>query len=607
VDTTLSDPLVGRVLDGRYRVEALLARGGMAAVYHALDTRLDRTVALKVMHSSLVGDPEFVSRFIREAKSAARLSHPNVVAVYDQGTDAGHVFLTMEYVEGRTLRDLLRSRLRLTPHEALAVLEPVLAALGAAHRAGIVHRDVKPENVLLADDGRVKVADFGLARAASTTSQHTSGVLIGTVAYLAPEQVERGIADARSDVYAAGIMLYELLTGRPPFEGESAIAVAYQHVHADVPPPSLAAPGIPAEIDTLVTRATARDPDLRPADASEFLAEFGHLPRAAVETAPTPPTPPYGSTMVVPLLPETMPAAPPARRRRRRVSSGPLALALVLLLTALIAGVAWWFGSGPGNWTRAPGLIKLSKIDAERMATALGFRVTYTQAVFSESITRDHVVSTDPKGGARIEKGGLITITLSRGPERYAVPDLSGRSLSAARRMLADRHLELGKRIEAYNGKTKQGRIIATQPEAATKVRRGTSVEVVVSRGDLPNVTGQDIGSARQALLTAGLEVKVDEEFSDQAPARQVVSQDPYGGTVLVGATVTLVVSKGPELVFVPRVVGFPVEQAEQIIRDAGLEPRVQRLPFGQGDVVAQQPEGGQRRPRGSVVRLAVL
>jgi len=614
VDTTLSDPLVGRVLDGRYRVESLLARGGMATVYQALDTRLDRAVALKVMHSSLVGDPDFVSRFIREAKSAARLSHPNVVAVYDQGTDAGHVFLTMEHVDGRTVRDVLRSRVRLRPDEALDVLEPVLAALGAAHRAGIVHRDVKPENVLIANDGRVKVADFGLARAATTTSHHTSGMLIGTVAYLAPEQVERGIADARSDVYAAGIMLYELLTGRAPFVGESAIAVAYQHVHADVPPPSQAASGIPPEIDALVARATARDPDRRPSDASRFLAELTRVApsdrRPGVPITPVDSQPAaFSSTMIVgPPLTSPGPPAPARRRdRRKRPSRGLLALALVLLLTAGVAGVAWWFGSGPGTWARAPGLVKMSKAAAVQKATGLGFQVAFASAAFSENIVRDHVVTTDPAGGARIEKGGLITVTLSKGPERYAVPSLRNRGPGAAERLLAGSNLVLGKRVEAYDSKIGPGRVVGSAPKAGTKVKRSTPIDIVVSKGDLPDVTGQEVDRARQTLREAGLRVEVKEEFDTRVPTRQVVSQDPDGGAVRVGSTVTLVVSKGPELVFVPRVIGFPVEQAEQILRDAGLEPSVHRLPFGQGNVVAQQPEGGKQRPRGSPVRLAVL
>ncbi|MCU1620252.1 MAG: spk, partial [Modestobacter sp.] len=275
----MTDPVVGLLLEGRYRLEERLARGGMSTVYAATDLRLHRTVAVKVMAEHLAHDPAFVDRFTREARATAMLSHVNVVSVSDQGSDQGLVYLVMELVRGRTLRDLLQARGRLTVGEAFAVLEPVLAGLTAAHRAGIAHRDVKPENVLISVDGQVKVADFGLARAVAGTGQtsHTGGVLIGTVAYLSPEQLERGRSDARSDVYAAGVMFYELLTGHPPYAGDSALAVAYQHVHHDVPAPSAEAPGVPWQVDELVARATRRDPAARPLDAGAFLAELTDL------------------------------------------------------------------------------------------------------------------------------------------------------------------------------------------------------------------------------------------------------------------------------------------------------------------------------------------
>ncbi|MCG0290130.1 protein kinase, partial [Streptomyces sp. PSAA01] len=249
MDTTLQDPLVGQELDGRYRVEARIAVGGMATVYRAVDTRLDRVLALKVMHQSLASDAAFVDRFIREAKSVARLAHANVVAVYDQGADGGHVYLAMEYVAGCTLRDVLRGRGALHPRAALDILEPVLAALGAAHRAGFVHRDMKPENVLIGDDGRVKVADFGLVRAVDTNTSASTGTVLGTVSYLAPEQIEQGTADPRADVYACGVVLYEMLTGSKPHGGSTPAQVLYQHLNEDVPPPSALAPGVAPELD----------------------------------------------------------------------------------------------------------------------------------------------------------------------------------------------------------------------------------------------------------------------------------------------------------------------------------------------------------------------
>ncbi|OSP39670.1 serine/threonine protein kinase, partial [Streptomyces sp. 13-12-16] len=272
MDTTLQDPLVGQLLDGRYRVEARIAVGGMATVYRAVDTRLDRILALKVMHPSLAADGSFVERFIREAKSVARLAHPNVVQVFDQGTDGAYVYLAMEYIAGCTLRDVLRERGALQPRAALDILEPVLAALGAAHRAGFVHRDMKPENVLIGDDGRVKVADFGLVRAVDSVT-NTTGTVLGTVSYLAPEQIENGVADPRVDVYACGILLYEMLTGEKPHDGDSPAIVLYKHLHDDVPAPSAAVPGMAYELDELVASATARNPEVRPHDAVALLAQ----------------------------------------------------------------------------------------------------------------------------------------------------------------------------------------------------------------------------------------------------------------------------------------------------------------------------------------------
>src|SRR5690606_20658212 len=283
MDVTVSDPMVGRLLDGRYLIGQRIARGGMATVYEARDTRLDRPVAIKIMHPGYAEDPVFVRRFVREARAAAGLSHPGVVAVFDQGEDDGTLFLAMEYVPGRTLRQLLSGDGALPPARALDLLEQMLAALAAAHEAGIVHLDIKPENVLITPSGTTKIADFGLARAVTATSSTaTRSVLIGTVSYLSPEQVTHGRADARSDIYSLGIVLYEMLTGTKPYTGDSPIHVAYRHVHEDVPPPSRHTPGIPPYVDGLVLRATARDPVERPADTRMFLQQARRA-RLAVE------------------------------------------------------------------------------------------------------------------------------------------------------------------------------------------------------------------------------------------------------------------------------------------------------------------------------------
>ena len=625
MDTTVKDPLVGRVLDGRYHVVSRLARGGMATVYEAVDSRLDRTVALKVMHPGLAEDEEFVSRFIREAKSAARLSHPNVVAVYDQGADDGHVFLAMEHVRGRTLRDLLREVGRLNPRQALEVFEPMLAALGAAHNAGIVHRDVKPENVLLSDDGHVKVADFGLARAvANATSHTTSGILMGTVGYLSPEQVERGIADPRSDVYAAGILLFEMLTGDKPYDGETALQIAYRHVHDDVPPPSSIVRGLPAELDALVVRATSRDPDKRPADAKRFLAEVVAARLAMSEEELGPVGPPLASlgdldhTLVVPVngtppmgvrtaarRGDTGPVRAPRKRRRR----GPIALLLILILAAALAGAGWYYGLGPGSDIPTPSLLKLTEAQAKAKAAQVDLSVKVVSHAFSEVDPVGTVVETDPAPGDDISKNGQIGLTLSKGPERYDVPDVSGKTEEEAGQTLEANHFVVGEPTRAYDEKIPLGSVIATDPVAGTSLAPKTAVSLVISKGvqpvDVPDVTGQSLDDAKASLKEAGLRGKVaDERYDDQVAAGDVISQSPKDGQAPRDSAVQLVVSKGPPLVDVPDVVGMSIGDAIARLHSAGF--RTSAFGPGFGTVRAQNPRGGQA-PKGSTIRLAYL
>jgi beta-lactam-binding protein with PASTA domain len=615
--TTVSDPLVGRLLDGRYQVTRRLARGGMATVYEATDTRLDRTVAVKVMHPGLAEDREFVARFIREARSAARLSHPNVVAVYDQGADDGQVFLVMEYVHGRTLRDVLREHGRLTPREAFGVFEPVLAALEAAHRAGIVHRDVKPENVLIAHDGRVKVADFGLARAVSTAT--TSGTLIGTVAYLAPEQVQRGIADTRSDVYAAGIVLFELLTGSKPYSGESPIQVAFQHVHGDVPPPSARVPGLPPALDALVGHATRRDPDRRPRDAAAFLAAAAQVRRSLTEEqlnghVAGPPADASADgvhhTLVVPAAEaEPDPYAPPAHAtpRRRR---GAFVVVAVLVAALLAGGAAWWLGSG--RYQSTPSLIEMDRRTAQAAAAQAGLRLQFAPAAeFSETVPADRVLRTDPRPGRRITRGGTILAVLSKGPERYAVPRLAGLDREEAQTRLRAAHLTVGEVREEFDGAVARGRVIRSEPERGQRVKRDTAVSLVISRGPepvrLPDVVGKAIDEATRILRDRGFRVSSTQVFDERVPGGVVMRQEPRGQAAPRGSTVALTVSKGPPLITVPRVVGMRANMAKRVLERAGFQVQVLALPGGPNRVLAQNPPHGSQRPKNSTVTISVF
>jgi len=647
VDTQVGDRLVGRVLDGRYRVGARVAKGGMATVYQALDMRLDRTVALKIMHDGLGDDVQFARRFVAEARAAAKLSHPNVVAVFDQGDDNGTLFLAMEYIPGRTLRDLIREHAPLSPARALDLLAPILSALSAAHDAGIVHRDIKPENVLLSDTGTVKVADFGLARAVSATGNTaTQGLLMGTVSYLAPELVTDGSADARSDVYSAGILLYELLTGNKPHSGDTPIQVAYAHVHTDVPAPSLAQPGIPPYVDALVQRATARDRDLRPADARVLSRQVRRVRSALEEGLPDDPeltgdlTVPIqqirqdsdyddGYTREVPTLPppnvlkhETIvvpvdrgrptgqPAvrkqAPPARRGR-----GLIAL-IVILLAALGVGTSAWY-YGIHRYTTTPDLVKLTPASAAVEAGKVGLRTTLANQDFSEDIPKGQVIATDPKPGDRIRKEGEISLTVSKGPERYRVPQLAGLDMDAANRALMSVKLVQGQVKEQYNETVPAGRVITFYPRFDMLVKPGSAVNFVVSKGKkpiaVPDFTGKTYREANRALRKLGFVVQRTDQYDEKVPEGAVISQTPKGGTLHAKDKVQVVVSKGPPLVDVPNVKRKSLADAEQILKAAGFAVKVEKAPLNLGlnIVAAQNPGAGQKAKPGSTVTVTVL
>ena len=625
VDVSVSDPLVGRLLDGRYAVRSRIARGGMATVYLAIDQRLEREVAVKVMHAGLSADDDFVRRFIREARSAARLSHPGIVQVFDQGDDDGVVFLAMEHVAGRTLRDLMREKGSLTPREALDVLEPVLDALATAHRAGIVHRDIKPENVLLADDGRVKVADFGLARAVSTsTVASQTGVLLGTVAYLAPEQVERGIADARSDVYAAGVLLFEMLTGSRPFEGETALQVAYQHVHDDVPAPSSRAAGIVPTIDDIVLTAAAHDPDERPSDARELLIVVRAARRKVadddLDRRPVPrdnrrvrddattvtlgPRPALdhrsGDTGLIALH-----TAPTGRRHRR----GRIALTLVVVAAVLLGAGGWYLGAGPGAYVMIPGVVDRPRVEAEAALKQAGLTsVVVTE--FSETEPAGQVIASDPTSRAR--KNSTVRLLVSRGRERYSVPRLVGATQPAATRALANNKLALGSVTAVYDEKVAKGTVVSTDPPAGSSLRSTSPVALVISRGRQPIVitsfVGKPADDARAALTKAGFAVSASSVFDDDVDEGDVISQKPRSGNAFRGAKVALVVSKGPELVTVPGVVGQQIGAATAALEAQGFTVEVQKAFGGYfGTVRFQTPGGGSRVKPGATITLTVV
>ncbi|MFH8975713.1 Stk1 family PASTA domain-containing Ser/Thr kinase [Streptomyces sp. NPDC017890] len=663
MDTTLQDPLVGQMLDGRYRVEARIAVGGMATVYRAVDTRLDRVLALKVMHPTLAADATFVERFIREAKSVARLDHPNVVQVFDQGAEGAYVYLAMEYVAGCTLRDVLRERGALRPRAALDILEPVLAALGAAHRAGFVHRDMKPENVLIGDDGRVKVADFGLVRAVDTVTS-TTGAVLGTVSYLAPEQIEHGAADPRVDVYACGVMLHEMLTGAKPHDGDSPAQVLYKHLHEDVPPPSAAVPGMAYELDELVASATARNPQIRPHDAVALLSQTRQA-RGTLSTDQLDAVPPQAlaaehdnaedRTSVIPRAltspalgfarpggPPSRPlpvnedegagdgtadgfpadgvdrtsrlAAPPPvppRRRRPELRRGPLAIVVAVLLVLGVGTGVWYINSG--QFTKVPPLLSKTEAQARDRLDDAGLDAGKVRHAYSDTVERGKVMSTDPGVGTRIRKNDSVSFTISDGPDTVKLPDVQGYKLDRARTLLKDEGLEPGMVTRAFSEDVPQGFVISTKPATGTTVRSGSAVALVVSKGspvDVPDVAGDDLADARAELTEAGLKVRVaTEQVNSEHDRGQVARQTPAPGSrAAKGDTVTLTVSKGPEMIEVPDVVGDSVDDAKRKLKDAGFQVDEDRGLLGLfGDTVKDQSvDGGNTAPKGSSVTITI-
>ncbi|WP_114204031.1 Stk1 family PASTA domain-containing Ser/Thr kinase [Janibacter anophelis] len=641
--TASTHPLVGELVDGRYRVLRHLADGGMATVLLATDTRLDREVALKVMRPDLAADETFVARFRREARSAARLSHPNVVPVLDQGEDGGRVWLAMEYVEGRTARAVIDAEGALTPRAALDILEPVLTGLAVAHDAGYIHRDVKPENVLIADRGPVKVADFGLARAVtSQTTTAEDGVLFGTVAYLSPEQVERGIADARSDVYAAGLILFELLTGQRAVEGESPIHVAFQHVHGSLPVPSEVVEDLPTELDDLVALATHRDPDERPRDAGAYLAELQRVradlsteqldrhptgararaatgaetvahPRPRPTTAITRPAAVAGLATTAVVVDDdgddpTSQVTPPSRRRRRGVG----ALVALLLAAALAAGGGWWWTQmGPGSKVLVPELAGQPQQDVE--TTLAQYELSLTeQTAFDEAVPKGEAITSNPPTGTELAKGSEVTVVFSKGPERYEVPDLAGRTTAQATSDLKAEHLVVGTTTESWHAEVPAGEVISSTPVAGTELKRDAAVGIVVSKGPepvaVPVVSGKTAADATTAIEGAGLKVaRAEDAWSSTVAKGSVISQSPSTGTLLPGETVTMTVSKGPEMVAVPDVQGLTRAEATTKLQDAGFKVSVQTFLGAPLDEVRASRPGSGTAPKGSTVTILVV
>ncbi len=618
----------------------------MATVYVATDLRLERRIALKVMHGHLSDDSVFQSRFIQEARAAARLADPHVVNVFDQGQDGELAYLVMEYLPGITLRELMREQRRLTIPQTITIMDAILAGLAAAHKAGIVHRDVKPENVLLAEDGRIKIGDFGLARA-TTANTATGQQLLGTIAYLAPELVTRGTADARSDIYALGIMLYEMLVGEQPYKGEQPMQIAFQHATESVPRPSARNPGVPEQLDELVLWSTEKSPDERPNDAQEMLDRLREIERslgvspAAVATTTTPIRSQSDSGELTKVIPSTMVIEDSAgqvtpqqpldnatllrRRTSKRRARGAFLLALVLLLAVAAGGVGWWFGSGPGSLVGVPPVAGLSYEEAAAALTEEGF-VPVRAEESSVDVEPGIALYTDPKEGERLDSGTKVNVFVSTGPAPRAVDALNGKTADEARSYLAELGIAVADDdLLLYSG-ADEGVVInaSITPRAGgddigcgegCDVFEADTAHLIVSLGGLPDVIGMTASEASSALGEKDIQTTTVEEYSNDVEQGRVIRIPDREGSPnwRPGDTMTLVVSLGPQLFAVPDVTGKKLAEAKDIL--ASSEGAFTSTYAAWGDlpgfadmavVTAQNPGSDGSLRAGSAVELTI-
>jgi eukaryotic-like serine/threonine-protein kinase len=601
----------GTIVDGRYRIVSRLGSGGMADVYCAEDLQLGRRVALKVLYRRFAEDQEFVERFRREASSAAGLQHQHVVSVYDRGEWDGTYWIAMEYLEGRSLKRVIQEEGPLAPERAVDLAIQILRAARFAHRRGVIHRDLKPHNVIVDDEGRAKVTDFGIARAGASDMTQT-GSIMGTAQYLSPEQAQGHAVSAQSDIYSVGIILYEMLTGRVPFEGESAVTIALKQVSEQPVAPSQLNAAVSPQLEAVVMRALAKDPAARYPDADAFIAALQgqEVPAApptdatAIAAAPLPPPAPV-------LAREPVTPAPPPPLDPDEEGSRWWAWLLALLVVAgLIVAAVLLLGSS--KKVTVPDVVGASQAAAQQALRAKGFA---TDATFEASPRRQgEVIGQDPSGGAQAKKGSTVHLTVSSGPGQAAVPSVSGLGRRAAAKRLTKAGFRVSE-LEQNDDTVKKDHVIETRPAEGTPLQKGSTVTLVVSLGPeqatVPDETGKTLDDARNDLENAGFKVSVTRQPSDTAVPDTVLSQNPAANTQQdKGSTVTLTVAKAPDTARVPDTTGKQDTDAVSALQDAGFKVSVTRQDTQDltqdGIVLTQEPAGGQTKKKGSTVKIVV-
>jgi len=621
------------LIDGRYKVLARIGSGGMADVYCAQDQQLGRKVALKLLHRRFAEDAEFVERFRREASAAASLQHPNVVGVYDRGEWDGTSYIAMEYLSGRSLKDVIRQEAPLDPVRAIDITVQILKAARFAHRHGIVHRDLKPHNVMVDDEDRVKVTDFGIARAGASDMTET-GSIMGTAQYLSPEQAQGQAVSQPSDLYSIGVILFELLTGHVPFDADSAVTIALKHVSEAPPAPSAFDPSVPPALEAIVLWALEKDPAQRPQDADQLIQALedardtvvaGEAPgqRTAIFAPAAIPPDPYAppedalaaaalagaAAADTPLAYYADPLAAEQARERRRPPWWAWLLA-ALALAAIVLGVVLL--TRPANVT-VPHVVGQDVASATAELHAAGLKASVDRVASSRAV--DQVLAQDPGAGGEAKDGSTVTLTVSSGPGQVAVPSVDGLGERKATATLTDAGLVVDRVVRQADDTVPEGHVIKTSPAAGTTIDRGTNVTLFVSSGPrlvkVPNVVNLTKQAAQQTLGDQGFQVVVTEEGSDTADPGTVLRQDPAAGTAVdPGSTVTIVVARAIETVVVPDLTAQGAQEASDTLTAGGLEPRVSYRdvtdPNEDGTVLDQRPAPGTTVRKGAPVRIVV-
>jgi len=603
--------MIGKTFGGRYSIKEKIASGGMAEVYRAHDSTLNRTVAIKILYPHYAAEAGFVARFRREAQAAANLNHPNIVNIYDWGAEGSTYYIVMEFITGRSLKDIIKEQAPLDKLTIIDIGRQVAAALSHAHGHNLIHRDIKPHNIIITEDGKVKVTDFGIARSTTATMTQT-GSILGTANYLSPEQAQGNEVGNVSDIYSLGVVLFEMATGKVPFTGDSPVAIALKHIHEAPPLPRSLNPDLPINLQEVIVKAISKHPSDRYQSAEEISEDLG---RCAEGLSIAPASAGGAETIVIPRIsatkkPEDKEVEPKKPSRKKKGWLIALAVVAILLIGAAAGGL-YYINS---TTVKVPNVVNLTKKQAEAALAKKKLRLSVTEHIFSAKFKRDRIIEQTPASGEKRRTGSTVKVIVSKGKEKVVMPKLTGITLDQATFFLAKSNLNVGNITRVYSNDAAANIVIDQDPAFGTRVLKETSIDLKVSKGPtpirVPDVVGKTAAEAEAAITQKKLVPSTTEEYSDSVDAGKVIRENPKAGTVIKkGGTVDIVVSKGPEKVNVPDVSGYSAGVAQSTLEGLGLVVTTSTVsvpPAFVGQVITQNPAAGEQAAKGSTINIGI-